>query len=411
MDFGALPPEVNSGRMYAGAGAGPLMAAASAWNGLAAELGSAASAYGAVISGLTSEGWSGPASASMAAAAMPYVGWMTTMAGQAKQAATQATAAAAAFEAAYAATVPPALVAANRAQLATLVATNFLGLNTPAIAATEAHYGEMWAQDAAAMYGYAGASAAAAQVSPFTPPPQTANPAGVAGQGAAVSQAAGMAAGSQTQSVLSQLTMATPTALQGMASPLQSGATTAATTGTTPGSVLSAISTPLGLQPGDITNAATNLASSSFSPMSVAGITQVGADLAAIRAATAGANLGLDAPGMAAMVPGVGMGMFGPTGLGSLGALGGPGSMMSAGLGHAASVGGLSVPQAWAAAVPNGSTVGTALTGTTMTAAPEAGMPGMPGMPMSGMLGNGFGNAVPKYGFRPTVIARPPAAG
>ncbi|WP_141249127.1 PPE domain-containing protein, partial [Mycobacterium avium] len=27
MDFGALPPEVNSGRMYAGPGSGPLMAA------------------------------------------------------------------------------------------------------------------------------------------------------------------------------------------------------------------------------------------------------------------------------------------------------------------------------------------------------------------------------------------------
>ena len=46
-------------------------------------------------------------------------------------------------------TVPPAVVAANRAQLATLVATNVFGQNTPAIAATEAQYAEMWAQDAA----------------------------------------------------------------------------------------------------------------------------------------------------------------------------------------------------------------------------------------------------------------------
>ena len=41
MDFAVLPPEVNSGRMYAGAGSGPLMAAAAAWDGLAAELSSA----------------------------------------------------------------------------------------------------------------------------------------------------------------------------------------------------------------------------------------------------------------------------------------------------------------------------------------------------------------------------------
>ncbi|PQM44291.1 PPE family protein [Mycobacterium talmoniae] len=408
MDFGALPPEVNSARMYAGAGSGPLMAAASAWNGLAAELGSAASAYGAVISGLTDQGWSGPASASMTAAAMPYVTWMNTTAGQAKQAATQAAAAAAAFEAAYAATVPPALVAANRAQLAALVATNFLGLNTPAIAATEAHYGEMWAQDAAAMYGYAGSSASATKVTPFTAAPQTTNAAGAAQQGVAVSQASGTAASSQTQSVLSQLTSAMPTALQQLASPLQSTASTASSSGTSGGQTIPNILGWLGVSNSDLSNGITNLFSSSFSPMAPAGITQVGADLAAIHAATSGANLGLDAPAMAMpAVPGVGMGLVGP------GSLGGSGSLVSAGMGQAATVKAtLSVPQAWAAAVPaSNTTVGTTLAGTTMTAAPEGGMPGMPGMPMSGMLGNGFGNATPKYGFRPTVIARPPAAG
>ncbi|MDO2387209.1 PPE domain-containing protein, partial [Mycobacterium avium] len=49
MDFGALPPEVNSGRMYAGPGSGPLMAAAAAWDEVAAELGIAASGYHSVI--------------------------------------------------------------------------------------------------------------------------------------------------------------------------------------------------------------------------------------------------------------------------------------------------------------------------------------------------------------------------
>ena len=50
VDFGALPPEVNSGLMYAGAGSGPMVAAAAAWDGLAAELGSAATSYRAVVS-------------------------------------------------------------------------------------------------------------------------------------------------------------------------------------------------------------------------------------------------------------------------------------------------------------------------------------------------------------------------
>jgi len=55
--------------------------------------------------------------------------------------------------------VPSPLVAANRAELAQLVSTNVLGQNTAAIAANEAQYGEMWAQDATAMYGYTGQSA------------------------------------------------------------------------------------------------------------------------------------------------------------------------------------------------------------------------------------------------------------
>jgi PPE-repeat protein len=190
MDFGMLPPEVNSGRMYAGAGAAPLMAAASAWDGLAAELSSAATSYQSVVTELTGQPWLGAASASMAAAAAPYVGWMQTTAGQAEQTAAQARAAAAAYQAAFAATVSPALIAANRSTLATLTATNVLGQNTPAIAATEADYAEMWAQDAAAMYGYTGASTAAATLTPFDATSTDTNPAGTADQGAAVAQAA-----------------------------------------------------------------------------------------------------------------------------------------------------------------------------------------------------------------------------
>jgi PPE-repeat protein len=169
MDFGALPPEINSGRMYAGPGAGPMMAAATAWNTLAAELGSAAAGYESLITELTCEQWLGSASASMAAAVQPYVAWMNVTAAHAQHAASQATASAAAFEAAFAATVPPPVVAANRAALAALVATNFLGINTPAIMATETQYAEMWAQDAAAMYGYAASSASAGTLTPMTP--------------------------------------------------------------------------------------------------------------------------------------------------------------------------------------------------------------------------------------------------
>jgi len=167
MNFSVLPPEVNSARMYAGAGSSPMLAAAAAWDGLADELGAAAASFGSVTSGLTSEWWQGAASAAMTSVAARYVGFLNTAATQAGGAASQAKAAAAAFEAARGATVHPALVSANRTQLVSLVTSNLFGQNAPAIAATEANYEQMWAQDVEAMAGYhAGASAAATQLGP-----------------------------------------------------------------------------------------------------------------------------------------------------------------------------------------------------------------------------------------------------
>ncbi len=172
LDFSWLPPEINSARIYAGAGSGPLFMAAAAWEGLAADLRASASSFDAVIAGLAAGPWSGPASVAMAGAAAPYVGWLSAAAGQAELSAGQATAAATAFEAALAATVHPAAVTANRVLLGALVATNILGQNTPAIAATEFDYVEMWAQDVGAMVGYhAGAAAVAETLTPFSVPP------------------------------------------------------------------------------------------------------------------------------------------------------------------------------------------------------------------------------------------------
>ncbi|WP_167374081.1 PPE family protein [Mycobacterium paraffinicum] len=173
-DFVLLPPEINSARMYAGPRSASMWAAAAAWDGVAAQLESAASAFQSTVSALTGGAWQGPASMTMASAAAPYVQWMTTTSAQAELVANQARLTAGAFEAAFVATVPPAVVAANRALLMTLIATNILGQNTAAIAATEAEYGEMWAQDVAAMTGYdASTRAAEATWTPFGDPPLT----------------------------------------------------------------------------------------------------------------------------------------------------------------------------------------------------------------------------------------------
>jgi PPE-repeat protein len=93
MHFAVLPPEVNSGRMYAGPGAGAMLAAAAAWDELANELHTTAANLESVSSGLTSEPWQGPAAASMAAAAAPQLEWLNTTAAQATQSSTQANAA------------------------------------------------------------------------------------------------------------------------------------------------------------------------------------------------------------------------------------------------------------------------------------------------------------------------------
>lgn len=173
MEYGALPPEINSARIYSGPGSGPLVEAATAWERLAIELNATAESYTAVISGLAGHEWLGSSSISMAAAVAPYVTWMRVTAAQAEQAAAQAVAAANAYEAAYAATVPPAAIATNRDTVMSLARTNIFGQNTPAIATGEADYGEMWAQDVVAMAGYAGDSEAASQLTPFAPPPAT----------------------------------------------------------------------------------------------------------------------------------------------------------------------------------------------------------------------------------------------
>lgn len=221
MDFALLPPEINSTLIYAGPGSGSLLSAAATWDGLAIDLYSTSSAYQSVIETLTAGPWIGPSSAAMAAAAAPYVTWLRATAAQAEHTADQAKAAAAAFEAAFADTVPPPVVAANRMLLTTLVATNFFGQNTALIALTETQYAEMWAQDTAAMQGYASAAAAATTLTPFTGPAESTDQGGVSSQAVAVAQAANTAAG-EVQSAVSnaaQALSAVPNALTALASP------------------------------------------------------------------------------------------------------------------------------------------------------------------------------------------------
>ncbi len=375
MYFAFLPPDINSARMYAGPGSGPLLAAAGSWDSLSAELEITAGMYESVLSGLTSLSWRGPAAEAMSATATPYLGWLRATAEQAKQAAMQARAAAAAYELAYALTAPPAAVAANRAQLAVLLATNFFGQNTAAIAATEAQYAEYWAQDAAAMSGYATGSAAATQLPPFSSPHQMTNPDGLTAQNAAVAQANASAApttpASQAVSVASPTVTANPSSI-----------------------------VPTDLDILDIIQATGTALNGTWKMEATpAGVIGAEHDLGVLPTPAEATAEAASVPQLSGAAP-----SLGGAGLGNV----------SATLARAPTIGSMSVPASWtapsnspAAALSGNGLPG--LPGTDELGRAASGVPGIPGMPA--VTASRPTGVIPRYGVRITVMPRPPAAG
>lgn len=393
-DFSALPPDINSARMYSGPGSGSMLAAAAAWNAVAVEMRTAAANYGSVIKALASESWRGPSSMLMSAKSARYEAWLNTTATQAEQAGAQANAAAAAYESAFAMTVPPAAVAANRTQLSNLVATNVFGQNTAAIAANEAQYGDMWAQDATAMNTYATASTAATQMTPFASPDAATSddPSDPSADPASVSDPPADPSGGLLDWLgLSDNSANNTYGLGGLLNYLdgQDGS----------------------LFGGLMNNASFSGLSNAFTTNGILNPTSF------IDSATAynflyAAGAGTDVKDLAA---GLGEGAARSV------AAGLTGSVASAGMGQASLVGALSAPPAWGA---TGATV-TQVAATTRLGAgayqdvgaatpmvmEDAGV-GMPGMPLAGMAGPHEDEfAEPIYGFRPRIIGRPPAAG
>jgi PPE-repeat protein len=411
MDFAALPPEINSGLIYSGPGSGPLLAAASAWDGLASELGTAATGYGSVISELTDSPWVGPSSRAMLAAITPFVAWLSSLSDLAEQTGSQAQVAAAAFETAFALTVPPPVIAANRVLLANLIATNFLGQNTPAIAVTEAQYMEMWAQDAGTMYGYAASSATASVLSPFDAPPNTTTPDAETNQAQAVAQAAEQPASSAAQTV----THASAQLVSVQATP---ATTTQAAATTTPGPLdwlwntiedflKYGLPTPTNNWTGGLT--LQNFYAPVFKNLSglpYFGVGQGSFGYSIQQQLTFG--LGTTAGGSGAWYPTPQFaGLF-------LGASHGGGA--AAHLATATKIGGLSVPSNWGEITPAEAAIEEpALKATTVSylaAEAPASNGVLQGMPMTGGAARrGASGFTHKYGFKHSVLTRPPSAG
>ena len=419
LDFGLLPPEVNSGRMYSGPGPGPLLAASEAWDSLASELGFAAAGYTSALAELTSNTWVGPTSVAMMSAVTPYIDWMSTTGAQAEETANNARAAVAAYEAAFTMTVPPPVIAANRALLAALVATNFFGQNTPAIFATEALYAAMWAQDAAAMYGYAGASQVAIAVTPFSAPPQTTTPEGTSSQADAVAKAAATPASQAATAVQNAVSSAPVTSTQTTASTALPAATPAATPQTTPIPWLQQL----------IQNTITNFPTGGLGVGLTSGssgnlntLRQIFQAYFAVGLANFGFGIGqqLFNPGAAGAIPPAAAALPTPAlgGLAPAGVSGAPftASSVSASVGQSSTLGRLSVPASWQGATPAAMEEVQLASAARPVAAPQSNAM-LNGVPLSSNAGLGAGlgrrggGYVVKYGFRHAVIPRPPAGG
>jgi PPE-repeat protein len=399
VDYGLLPPEVNSGRMYTGPGAGPMLAAAAAWAGLAADLEAAAAGHRMVITELTGGPWQGPASASALAAITPFITWLDSGAEEAGQASSQAFAAAAAYEAAFAATVPPPVIEANRALLAALVATNFLGQNTPAIAATEALYMEFWAQDAGAMYSYAGSSAAATQLTELPEPADVADPGAVVDQMIAAFKAQFNSIANAVGQVISQVDSRIENVLQALSTPLNG-----------PGiDQWLVLNSPLD----DIVPLNTKY----WSPYvnSIAFTFQMTLDVG--DQAAGWAKMGTLANTLFPAVQAV-EGASQAAGSAAAGAATKVGSLgsVAGGLGKAVPIGGLSVPVGWTSSAPGATTPGVATLTNATTAVPAAAQGAVNGNPVAPPFGQyinggGRGRKLPSYGFRLTFMTSSPAAG
>jgi PPE-repeat protein len=226
----------------------------------------------------------------------------------------------------------------------------------------------MWAQDAAAMYGYAGASASATALTPFTPAPQSTNPGGLGDQAGALTQATATSAATNTPAVLSQLTSAVPTTLSGLASPGTSTLAAAAPTSgifgilqdlglISPSTILEP--SALGLGSGELTTASGAWADAAQDNEEI--------KIAAAQEIDSSRTLFADRiTGLESRI----MNRFDQ--------LGAVGSVGTAGLGQAGLVGGLSVPPGWAAAAPEIRLAALALPAASLGAAPEvfAGSPG-----------------------------------
>jgi PPE-repeat protein len=396
MSFSLIAPEINSALMFSGAGSGPLLEASAAWNSLAADLESTATQYQTLVTNLVTGSWLGPSSAQMASATAPYIAWLQGTAATAAQTGAQAQAAAAAYQSAYASMVPLPAIEANRTELATLVANNFLGQNTGAIATNEAEYLDMWIQDALTMDTYQVNSQVASALPAQTAAPQVASGAVPAAAAAATPADASTVIGGLLQDVafLFGDSAASAPALDSTSLVSWLGGVATSVAANPTAALLPVQATyyagMLGSTPARMFMSSGSSASSS-----------AGSTLASSTSDTVMANVGKFVDGKLTNVMG---------GVGNQ--LRTWGSAISASLASGHHVGGLSVPNAWHGLAPEMSRAAPVLPATSV-AAPQM-THGLPSSPFSqGLMGALAGRGMSTMGSKVAakVMPRSPAGG
>jgi PPE-repeat protein len=189
----AMPPEINTSRLMAGAGPAPMLQAAAGWEVLAIALETQADELMGSLSTLSSL-WNGMASERAVTATMPMVIWLRMLSLQAHKRSLQAAAQATSYTTAMATTPQLAEIELNHITHAVLEATNFLEINRLPITLNELDYIRMWDLAATVMDMYQSETMLNGTFEPICPAKPIVMPGvGAAVMGTGLGQAAAMA--------------------------------------------------------------------------------------------------------------------------------------------------------------------------------------------------------------------------
>jgi PPE-repeat protein len=198
-DAAAFPPELNYTLLTTGDLGASLMGAGAAHQSLADMLLAEMIQMGFNTSSTAAVSWQGPGGQTMQMSAGEFISILEAASTWIQTASQQALEVVSAHQAAVQAMIPAQVSLTNRATQGTLVATNFMGFNTPAINVLDGQYGGFWINNAGqrSVFGSVVAMALGLLATPAPMSPASPNPAGPALGAAEAAGQAGIQGGLQ----------------------------------------------------------------------------------------------------------------------------------------------------------------------------------------------------------------------